>query len=119
MGVKLNGPRQVPAVNAAVRLCGLPAPAAAGPVPGARVTRVGETAANFWPLWWADQRVANLSHAAGDYTKGWSAYSDQPPLASARARELFQSGLERYRHAARLVPAEVRGCYCLCVGVRF
>ena len=59
------------------------ATATRGAVAGARVTRVGNTAANFWPLWWADQHSANLSHAAGDYTEGWSAYSDQPPLASS------------------------------------
>lgn len=63
---------ETPGITARLKLCGLPATATRGAVAGASVTRVGNTAANFWPMWWADQHRANLSHAAGDYTEGWS-----------------------------------------------
>ena len=72
------------------------------------ITRAGTEHANFWPLWWADQRFANLSHANGDYT-AWSAYSDAPPLASERARRVFAQGLRRYQSAAMLAPHRLTG----------
>jgi len=74
--------------------------------PTGTVTRAGVSHANFWPLWWEDQQVANLSHANGDYTT-WSAYSDSPPLASSKARGVFAAGLKRYQAAAALVPTAI------------
>jgi hypothetical protein len=115
----------VPPVTAQLALCGVQTAAAtaaattpaarfktASPAPGAikgTITWAGESSANFWPLWWADQKAANLSHANGDYTS-WSVYSDAPPLSSSKAHAVFQAGIESYRAAAELQPsaAEVR-----------
>lgn len=65
------------------------------------VSFAGTTNGNFWPEWWRDQLAANLSQANGDYTS-WSVYSDSPPLASAKARGVFEAGLKRYQLAATL-----------------
>lgn len=70
------------------------------------VTYAGRTNGNFWPAWWRDQRAANLSRANGDYTT-WSIYSDSPPLASDKARNVFAAGLKNYQAAAMLKSQDI------------
>lgn len=90
----------VSSVKAIVHVCGI---AGAGrSLFGGQHTRLGNRAANFWPLFWEDQARANLSHASGDYLPGLSPYSDSPPLSSSRALKMFGDNLVRYQHAARL-----------------
>ena len=68
-------------------------------------TRVLDDAhAQFWPAWRADAAAANISRAAGDYQDGWSEYSDNPPIASTRARALLAANTARYRQLAALAP---------------
>ena len=88
----------VPNVTAGLELCGIKDTRAHAK---AVVTRVGVSNANFWPLWWADQKAANLSRSNGDYTT-WSVYSDSPPLASKKAHGVFRAGLKAYQAAAML-----------------
>jgi hypothetical protein len=113
----------VPAITAELALCGLKtapkeaeveavgngdanANATATATAKGTVTRAGESSANFWPLWWADQKAANLSHANGDYTT-WSIYSDAPPLASTKAYAVFKARLGAYQAAAQLRPSNI------------
>ena len=97
--------------GAAVRvaLCGAPAASAGRAVPGATATRVGAAAANAWPAWAAAAAAANLSHASGDYRAGWSAASDCPPLASARALAALARALPGMQAAAALAAAPLAG----------
>ena len=92
-----------------VALCGAPARAAGAPVPGATATRVGAAAANAWPVWAAAAAAANLSYAAGDYTPGWSALSDSPPLASARAYAALARAMPALQAASALAREPLAG----------
>ena len=95
----------VPNITAELHLCGIadtkPSSVGGAAQVKAVVTRVGVSNANFWPLWWADQKAANLSRTNGDYNT-WSAYSDAPPLASKKAHGVFEAGLKAYQAAAVL-----------------
>jgi hypothetical protein len=106
----------VPPVLVGARICGCAA-RGAGPVPGARVTRLDAEHGTFWRAWRADAAAANLSAAAGDYTAGWSELSDSVPVASRRARALLAAGLPRYRSLAALsaegLDAEAEGGGCV------
>lgn len=93
----------VPPQTLAGKLCGLPTSVPSGPVANAVATRVDDTHANFWPLWWADATAANLTVAAGDYNSGWSLLSDAPPIRSAKAQGVMAAGVAKYRAAAQLV----------------
>lgn len=100
-----NAPSEgVPAIATQLVLCGVK-PSVAEQVSGT-VTRAGTVHANFWPLWWADQRAANLSQTNGDYTT-WSVYSDAPPLASEKARGVLKAGLKAYQAAATLKATDI------------
>jgi hypothetical protein len=94
----------VPSAVASVALCGLSAAVPAGPVAGATATRVDDAHAQFWPAWRADAAAANISRAGGDYEDGWSEFSDNMPLASARAIALLAANTARYRLLAALAP---------------
>ena len=94
----------VPAAVASVALCGLGAAVPAGPVAGATATRVDDAHAQFWPAWRADAAAANISRAGGDYQAGWSEWSDNMPLSSARATGLLAANTARYRLLAALRP---------------
>jgi len=104
----LNASAVAPVV-AAVALCGLPASVPRGLVVGATEQRVDDSHANAWPLWRDAATAANLSHANGDYTEGWSAYSDSPPLASAHARATFAAVLPRMQRDAALAIVPLSG----------
>jgi hypothetical protein len=95
----LNTTAVVP-ISAELSLCGASAPP--GPLTAATVTRVSDEVANFWPLWRSDAMASGLSHANGDYSPGWSADSDAPPLQSEKAKAVFSDGLARYRAAAAM-----------------
>ena len=98
----------IPAAALAVALCGAPA-AAQGRALAATATRVSQEEGNAWPAWAAAAAAANLSHSAGDYAAGWSAWSDSPPLASARAQGVLQAALPALQAAAALAPAPLPG----------
>lgn len=87
---------------ASVSLCGLGASVPSGPVDGAVAWRVDDEHAQFWPAWRADAASANISRAGGDYNSGWSEFSDNMPLASARAIGLLAANTARYRELATL-----------------
>jgi hypothetical protein len=93
----------VPPVAVAARLCGLPgAVSRAGPIAGAVVTPLDGAHGTWWRAWREDAAAANLSAAAGDYTQGWSEFSDNIAVASARARTLLAQKLPAYRQLAAL-----------------
>ena len=66
-------------------------------MPGARATRLDGAHGTWWAAWRADALAANLSRAAGDYTAGWSEWSDNVAVESARARGVLAAGLPKYR----------------------
>jgi hypothetical protein len=82
----------------------------------ATATVVGGGDAVWWRDWWADATRANLS--ASDYIPGLSAWADEPPLASTRAKQLWAAGLRRtYRRQARLKSQQMPSMSCWVVGV--
>jgi hypothetical protein len=90
-----------------VQLCGTQAPSR--PALPANITRVDDEHANFFPLWVEAWNKANLSHANGDFSDGWSAWSDNMPLSSSRAVSTFQSVLPSLQAAAELVTENFDG----------
>ncbi len=78
-------------------------------VTNATSMRVGAGSANAWPTWAAAAAAANLSFSGGDYRSGWSAWSDSPPLASARALSVLKGAMPALQAAAALVSEPLAG----------
>jgi hypothetical protein len=102
-------------VSTTATVCGIDGALTGWSDRGTTVTKVGGGAAVWWREWWKDAKQANLSVAAGDYLPGLSPWGDEPPLASARAKQVWAAGLPKYRQKAVLQTQALDGA-CAIVG---